>query len=310
MGVAYDVFGNGKTAMKVNFSKYLQPANNEGNFIIRPTRASTFQTTTTRTWSDSRRQQPDSSGLRSARTRRQRRVRPVAEPNFGNPPTRPASTRTCIEGGASGRTTGSSAWRCSRKSCRASRWTSRYNRRWWGNFYVTDNQALGPSDYDAVHDHGADDRAKLPHGGGSRVTFLKRNANSPLARRQLLHVRQRLRRRDLLLAGHRLQRQRADDATAWCCRAASAPARGAPRPLRGEGEAARAAVARSARPQQIERCTSRKQWLMNWRGLVTYTIPKVDVLVSGILRSQANTRAVASRPRGHQRRRRWRRTTP
>ena len=28
---------------------------------------------------------------------------------------------------------------------------------------------------------------------------------------------------------------------------------------------------------------------MNWRGLVTYTIPKVDVLVSGILRSQANT---------------------
>ncbi len=28
---------------------------------------------------------------------------------------------------------------------------------------------------------------------------------------------------------------------------------------------------------------------MNWRGLVTYTIPKIDVLVSGILRSQANT---------------------
>ena len=26
MGVAYDVFGNGKTAMKVNYSKYLQPA--------------------------------------------------------------------------------------------------------------------------------------------------------------------------------------------------------------------------------------------------------------------------------------------
>ena len=28
---------------------------------------------------------------------------------------------------------------------------------------------------------------------------------------------------------------------------------------------------------------------MNWRGLVTYTIPKIDVLISGILRSQANT---------------------
>ncbi len=33
MGVAYDVFGNGKTALKVNYSKYLQPANNESNFI-------------------------------------------------------------------------------------------------------------------------------------------------------------------------------------------------------------------------------------------------------------------------------------
>ena len=28
---------------------------------------------------------------------------------------------------------------------------------------------------------------------------------------------------------------------------------------------------------------------MNWRGLATYTIPKIDVLISGILRSQANT---------------------
>ena len=34
MGVAYDVFGNGKTALKANFSKYLQPANNEGDFTI------------------------------------------------------------------------------------------------------------------------------------------------------------------------------------------------------------------------------------------------------------------------------------
>lgn len=28
---------------------------------------------------------------------------------------------------------------------------------------------------------------------------------------------------------------------------------------------------------------------MSWRGLVAYTIPRVDVLISGILRSQANT---------------------
>ena len=40
---------------------------------------------------------------------------------------------------------------------------------------------------------------------------------------------------------------------------------------------------------------------MNWRGLANYMVPKIDVLVSGILRSQANTSAGAE-DRGHQRR--------
>ena len=51
MGVAYDVFGNGKTALKVNYSKYLQPANNESNFI-QANPGVTLQTMTTRTWTD------------------------------------------------------------------------------------------------------------------------------------------------------------------------------------------------------------------------------------------------------------------
>ena len=32
MGVAYDVFGNGKTAIKVNLGKYLQAATNDENY--------------------------------------------------------------------------------------------------------------------------------------------------------------------------------------------------------------------------------------------------------------------------------------
>jgi hypothetical protein len=41
--------------------------------------------------------------------------------------------------------------------------------------------------------------------------------------------------------------------------------------------------------QQTSACKIDEEWQMNWRGLVTYTIPRIDVLVSGILRSQANT---------------------
>ncbi len=32
VGAAYDVFGNGKTAMKVNIGKYLQAATNDENY--------------------------------------------------------------------------------------------------------------------------------------------------------------------------------------------------------------------------------------------------------------------------------------
>ena len=51
MGVAYDVFGNGKTAVKVNLSKYWQPANNEGNFTINNPRP-TFAADHDPSWTD------------------------------------------------------------------------------------------------------------------------------------------------------------------------------------------------------------------------------------------------------------------
>ena len=50
-GVAYDVFGTGKTSVKVNFGRYLEAAQNGGLFIaLNPT--GRLSTTTTRTWTD------------------------------------------------------------------------------------------------------------------------------------------------------------------------------------------------------------------------------------------------------------------
>jgi len=51
-GLAYDIFGNGKTAFKVNFGKYLEPASNlNGNYSISNPIAR-IATTTSRTWTD------------------------------------------------------------------------------------------------------------------------------------------------------------------------------------------------------------------------------------------------------------------
>ena len=54
MGLAYDVFGNGKTAIKANLSKYWQYAANDGVYI-RTNLASTFAQTANRAWNDTNR---------------------------------------------------------------------------------------------------------------------------------------------------------------------------------------------------------------------------------------------------------------
>ena len=53
VGAAYDVFGNGKTALKFNFGHYLAPATNDSRYTLNnPAQTSKVVTTATRTWAD------------------------------------------------------------------------------------------------------------------------------------------------------------------------------------------------------------------------------------------------------------------
>ena len=64
-GVAYDVFGTGKTSVKVNFGRYLEAAQNGGLFIaLNPT--ARLSTTTTRAWTDANRNYVADCNLQNA----------------------------------------------------------------------------------------------------------------------------------------------------------------------------------------------------------------------------------------------------
>ncbi len=79
MGLAYDVFGNGKTAIKANLSKYWQYAANDGVYIgTNP--AATFAQTANRSWNDANRDFVPQCDLNVAAGRR--RVRRPEQPEL------------------------------------------------------------------------------------------------------------------------------------------------------------------------------------------------------------------------------------
>jgi hypothetical protein len=159
-----------------------------------------------------------------------------------------------------------------------------YNRRWWGNFFVTHNELVSAADYDtwtlALPEH-----PLLPDVGstGSFVaitpaaatrgsqTFQTKETNFAPARTSYWHgvdVNARVRFRGTTLqAGTSTGRGVRDTCELW---------RALPQ-LQGNNRS--------------DACAVTERWLTSFRGLASYRVPKVDVLVSTTLRS---TRTQAS----------------
>ena len=286
MGAAYDVFGNGKTAIKVNYSKYLQPANNESNFI-QANPGVTLQRTTTRTWGDADGDRVPDCVLESSAANGE--CGPWANLNFGNPFNTTRVNPDIMHGW--GNRPFDWQWGVTLQQEILPRFSVdvSFNRRWWSNFYVTDNQAIGPGDF-TQFTITAPSHPDLPT-SGQRLTFLKRNANNPIGATSNYRT---------------FQRDYGDENYYWQGLDFTANSR-MRNGLTLQGGFSTGAGHRdlcdvwSALPelavtgifpvvnQQVGACKVDEEWQMNWRGLITYTVPKIDVLVSGILRSQANT---------------------
>ena len=289
MGVAYDLFGNGKTSLKVNFSKYLETAQN-GGLYTQNNLAVAYQQTTNRSWTDGNRNFVPDCDL----------MNPLAQnnlasggdscgawtnSNFGN--AFAARVNPDVQHGWGVRNfdwqfgVGVQHEIVPRVALDVS-----YNRRWWGNFFVTDNLALGPQDFDQVTIT-APQHASLPNGGGYPVSFLTRNTRSALGATDNYftsasdygdvtsywqgvdaQVSARLRDRLFVQLGSSGGRGVRD----FCAVADKLP------------ELYTTAAAMFVN-QQLGSCAVTEDWLTSIRGLASYTVPKVDVLVSGSFRS-------------------------
>jgi hypothetical protein len=168
-GVAYDVFGNGKTALKVSLNKYFSAQAVGGAFGRDLAPASAIVASTNRTWNDANRNfVPDCVLLNPAANGECGAMDNTA---FGS--TR--RTLTIDPDLLRGRGRQSSDWQFSAGVQRELRSGVSvgvsYFRTWSGNFLVTDDRAVGPSDYDTYSITAPLD-PRLPDGGGYVIAGL------------------------------------------------------------------------------------------------------------------------------------------
>jgi hypothetical protein len=293
MGAAFDLFGNGKTSLKLNLSKYLQAANNDAQYTI-SNPAVTFQQTTNRSWTDSNGNRTvDCNPLSKVSENNTATGGDIcgawSNLNFGNP----FNTTTVNPDVLHGWGVRPYDWQfgvsvqqeiAPRVSIDVS-----YNRRSWGNHFFTDNRAIGPQDFD-IATITAPPNPLLPNGGGYPVTFVTRNARSALGATDNYYT---------------FASDYGDVTTYWHGVEIGINAR----TRNGITIQGGTATGRGVRDycqvtdklpeifvtplsvlsmQQVAACAVTEPWLTAFRGAVTYTIPKADVLVSSSFRSATN----------------------
>src|SRR5688572_10610409 len=174
-GGAYDVFGTGKTALKVNIGKYLQNATNDQNYTANNPAARIVRNVMNRGWVDGNGNFVVDCDLRNPALQ----VTPAGDTcqalsgdslNFGNADPNSTVVNPEILRGWGVRPAdwalGMSVQQevLPRVSVEVS-----YNRRWFQNFFVTDNLLVGPEDYDPWTLTAPQD-SRLPDGGGYPIT--------------------------------------------------------------------------------------------------------------------------------------------
>jgi hypothetical protein len=289
LGFSYDIFGNGRTALKINTGRYLAAATTDGIYSANnpALKLVTQISGSGRGWTDGNSNFQVDCDLRN----------PARQDNLA------AGGDLCVALGGNNLNWGLldpnltvideeilGGW-----GVRPYNWQFGasvqhevlprvsvdvgYNRRWWGNFFVTYNTLVGASDYD-VYTVPVPSHPMLPNVGSTASYVAITPAASARGARNL-------QTKETNLATERTAYWHGVDysATARLARGIT---------LQGGGSTGRGVRNTCdlwrARPQfqgsdRADACDVVEPWMTTVRGLASYTVPKVDVLASATLRS-------------------------
>jgi hypothetical protein len=166
MGASFDLFGDGRTAIKVGLNRFVQGVGAAG--ITQDNHpVNTSVTTVTRTWTDTNGNYTPDCDLANPLLNGE--CAQISNLNFGrNNPTATRYDPDLMTGFRRRNNNWEASAALQRELTRSISATLAYYRRWYGNVTVTDNLEVTPSDYDQFCITTPAD-SRLPNGGGERL---------------------------------------------------------------------------------------------------------------------------------------------